>query len=278
MGTTTTTKEFRKRLFTAKCAETIAWNNAVLANGGTVSAAQFGLVDDFNRAIRNAGIRLDRAWLMSGMENATQAKYDVIGGNAHTFIGPGTFASRWSQADGFIGSGTGHCLDTNFTPRTANGNYQIGNCMTCLHINNIRSAFSTETTLGASDGVDAVMMLMYFSGGPNININGIQPFPTVADSQSILIASRNSSLTEAKAYSYKSATPATATASGISNSPLLNRSIFIGGYNNDGTTALTSADKVGAAIIGAGVNDAQADALAAAINTYMTSGGATFHY
>lgn len=277
MGTTTITREYKKRIFKSQCAESILWKNAVLAGGGSVTDAQLAQVDTFNAAIRKAGIKLDRCWLFSGMLSSVQATYDVITGSAFTFGGTGSFSARWSQNNGYHGNESDNFLNSNFTPRTAGGNYQIGNCMACVHINNARSSFNTGNAIGSTDGTDACQLLPFFFTGPNMNINGAQPNPTAADSRSIIIGAKTSETT-AKGYSYKSASPTTATSSFASNSPLLNQPIYIGSYNSSGTASLPSIDDIGAAMFGASVNDAQADALAAAINAFMASGGATFSY
>ena len=97
-------------------ADTLAWQAAVIAAGGSVSAARRDLVDALILSLKSSGVwsRLDRLWLHAA-ENSAQGLVDLKGASGATAVNAPTFTAN----RGFQGNGTTSYLNTNFNPGTA---------------------------------------------------------------------------------------------------------------------------------------------------------------
>lgn len=98
---------------------TDAWEDAVIGNGGTVSAEQKALVNDLILSLKYDGIweKLDRFWLYAG-ENAEAAVIDLVEG-AEAILGN---APAFAANGGFTGASTKY-ISANYNPQVELGNY-----------------------------------------------------------------------------------------------------------------------------------------------------------
>ncbi len=101
-------------------ASTSAWVAAVIANGGSVSAARQILVNNLIVGLRTDGIfsKLDRLWLFAA-ENTASALTDIVADQLATAVSAPTFTAN----AGYAGSAAASLIDTNVDVSSAGGHY-----------------------------------------------------------------------------------------------------------------------------------------------------------
>lgn len=106
----------------AEDALTTAWVNAVVGDGGSVSAGRRTLVNDLISGLRTDSLisKLDRLWIFAA-ENTQSALRDLMAAAAATPQNSPSF----SADDGYTGNGSNTSIDSNFNPGTAGGFYAL---------------------------------------------------------------------------------------------------------------------------------------------------------
>jgi hypothetical protein len=101
-------------------AETTTWVNAVVGDGGSVSAGRKTLVDNLITSLKGASVwtKLDRLWLLAA-ENSQSALRDIAAAAAATATSSPTFTTD----RGYAGNGSSSYIKTGFIPSSAGGNY-----------------------------------------------------------------------------------------------------------------------------------------------------------
>jgi hypothetical protein len=129
-------------------AATTAWVNAVVTNGGSVSAGRQTLVDNLIVTLKTKSVWpiFDRVWLLNG-ENEPSALTDIVATQLATKVGTPPFTAN----RGYTGDGTTtvtNYIDTNYNPTVNAVNYSLN----AAHI----SAWSNDNNL-ASSGDDRLL-------------------------------------------------------------------------------------------------------------------------
>lgn len=244
-------------------AATTAWINAVVADGGAVSANQQTRVDALIVGLKADSLFTlgDRLWLYAGESDTHQAKIDLINLQSHTLISTPTLA-----AGGYTGNGSSTAINTNFNPSTATQFVQ--NSASFLLYDRTSRGSNNEGS-GGGDGSQYVMLYPQTGGTLLSDLNDIS-FPSTAnaDARGSWIGSRTGSANFIVYKNGSSLATLTATSAGRPNA-----SLYVGAINGSGTPQDWSADQIAAVWFGAGLNGTQAANLASRINTYMTAWG-----
>lgn len=255
-------------------ADTLAWQAAVIAAGGTVSAARRDLVDTYVQTLKSAGVwaQTDDIWLLAA-ENATQAlvslkqRRTATVGNAPTFT-----ANR-----GYTFDGAANYLNTGFTPGThalaATGtNLRVGAYLRTNYggaacpIGAVNFSTQIAAIFPRSSSDTFVVQLNSQSSG----VGGA----TITDSRGYSVGSRNGT-TAGDIVAYKNGVPVTPVTPGSLGSTLPTQPIFIGAYcNNSGVASNFWPGSIGQCVFGASLSPAQEVAAYNALQSLMTSIGA----
>lgn len=140
---------------------TIAWVNAVIANGGSVSAARQTIVDNLVVGLKADGIwtKLDRLWLFA-VENTASALTDLIA----TALATNT-AATFTADDGYTGNGLTAFINSGYNPTLTVQNYVLDSA--CL--------FGWKFDAGSDGGP---LVASNQAGGAN---NWVRIFPVFTD-------------------------------------------------------------------------------------------------
>lgn len=251
-------------------ADLAAWAAAVVANGGTVSAARAVIVGQFIGAEKDSGAwaLTDDYWGLWG-ESAAQGLTSLKQRRLATAVAAPTFTTD----RGYAFNGTTQYLDTGFIPSTHGIN--------CTGTDQRLGVYerSNVNSTGLSAGVvEATARALTLTNRNSTTAQGrantaSQSFTLgVADSQGLKAVSRASGGLTVKLFDRgvkltDSTAAATATAAPT-------RAIYIGAYNNAGTAASFRAASIGFAVVGGPLSDAQELAQYNAVQAWATSVGA----
>jgi|SRR5215472_7775160 len=103
-------------------AATIAWVNAVVTNGGTVSAGRETIVDNLIVGLKADGVfsKFDRLWLLAG-ENQPSGLTDIIADSLATAVNSPTFTTD----RGFASNGSTSYINSGYNPSTNGVNWTL---------------------------------------------------------------------------------------------------------------------------------------------------------
>ncbi len=246
-----------------------AWAAAVVANGGTVSAARAAIVAQFIGAEKDAGTwaRTDDYWLLCA-ESSVQALTSLKQRRLATVTDAPTFTTD----RGYAFNGTTQYLDTGFIPDT----HKVA-----MATNEARFSTYERTNVAANsyasgiiNGTSIRFVCLPRSGTNTIqlaaNTNSTNMVGTTTDSRGLTSTSR----TAAGVCSFYKNGSFVETYSPPLGSSLPTISLYIGGYNNAGVAAGFRASTLGFASIGASLTAAQELASYNAMQAYMTAIGA----
>ena len=244
-------------------AATTAWVNAVVANGGTVSTARKGVVDNLISDLKADGVwtKLDRLWLFAA-ENSQTALTDLKGLALATTSGSPAF----SADDGYTFDNTSKCINTGFNPATAGGSYTQNSA----HISVWPATPNNWGLMGNYDGAQGIEVTYNVTQwqifGPN---DSTAPVNTGASTTTgLVILTRTASNARGLYVNGSSAYSDAVVSTGIAST-----SFFVGATSNLGTILHPTAGQIAAASIGAGLNATETANLYTRLRAYMTAVG-----
>lgn len=249
--------------------EVLAWEAAVVTNGGAVSVARRLIVNQFILAEKSDGTwaLTDDYWALWG-ESAAQSLTSLKQLRLATAVNAPTFTAD----RGYAFDGTTQYINTGFIPSTH---------AVAMTGTNMRIASYERTNVGAN-GVAAgaynsvtqsVMLIPRISGNitrARLNSSDGETGATITDSRGLKAAQRNG--TAYAAYNNGSPLALSTPSSTGSNLPTVD--IYIGAYNNAGSAAGFRACSLGLVSVGAAMSDAQNLAAYNAAQVFATAVGA----
>jgi len=256
-------------------ADTTAWVTAVTGAGGSVSGTQQSRVDALIVGLKADGVwaNIDRIWLYAGESSPQQAARSLKVPTApHTLVSAPTLS-----AAGYHGNGTSSYINTNFTPSVDGVGWSSSNIFFGQYIqsrtgNQDWEIFGTQTTVAVQffplasflpgKCAWAARTAAFTSNITQADAKGFYVIVSVASTQAL--------------YKNGNTTPFDSDTQGGS-ADMAAIPQFILAANNGGSPVNFSGDTISAHVVG-GVSGsflsaAQASALAARINTYMTAWG-----
>lgn len=254
-------------------ADAAAWRDAVVTNGGSVSAARLNLVGVLVAALKAGGSWSldDDLWLLVA-ENSIQALTSLKQRRLATAVNSPTFAADLGYA--FDGStnyvDTGFAFSTHAVAAATNNNRIAGYERT--------NVASNTYLAGTSSNTNRIVTLRPRTTGTTSVIANNSATATftlpASDSRGYLAGSRNTSdATGVVAYKNGAAITRTVDPSGYGAS-LPSHSLCIGAFNNAGTVGTFRASTVGAIVVGAALTAGQELAEYTAVQAHMTALGA----
>jgi hypothetical protein len=253
-------------------ADVLSWRTAVVANGGSVSLARLIIVDQFVFSEKEAGNwPLTDDYLGLWGENTIQALTSLKQRRLASAINSPAFTADRHYA--FDGSTS--YIDTGFVPAT----HAVAMSTDSVHAELYeRSNLSGSTTsMGTnSSGARQIRLLARSGSGATAyaNCNAASfTLPSVTSLGLTHIGRSGSAATDAYAAKNGVAMPRTTDPSGIGPS-LPAHSLYIGGFNNQGTFANGRACTVGFAAWGAALTGGQYLARYNAVEAWATAVGA----
>jgi hypothetical protein len=251
-------------------ADTLAWQAAVIANGGTVSAGRLVIVNNFIIAEKAAGTwALTDDYFALWGENVPQALTSLKQRRLATAVAAPTFTAD----RGYAFNGTTQYLDTGFGPSTMAVAMVLTSARVAVYERT--NVLSATYAIGGINSANRLIAISPRSSGTTANAgamttNGNYTLPA-ADSRGFLAMSRNDTVSDA--YKNGVLLPETVNPT-LSAGPLVVTSIFIGGYSNIGVLTSPRACSVGFACIGAALTAAQEAAQYANVQAWATAIGA----
>ncbi len=247
---------------------TIAWRNAVIANGGTVSDARLVIVNTLIVGLRtdNLFTKMDRLWLFAG-ENQPSALTDIIATDLASAVSSPTFTID----RGFAGNGTTSYIDTTFNAFAQGITYTQTAAHYSLWDNTNRAAnFNVE--MGAKDagwGADASIYYAAFGYGVfRLNANSF-PTATNTSSNGHFIVSRDTDTT----FQVYQNSNSIGSATGTDNNPASNFTVFVGGRNDNGVFSAGTTDQFSMCSFGGTLSANDSLNFYNRMRTYMTAVG-----
>ena len=245
-------------------AATTAWINAVVADGGSVSAIQQSRVNDLVVGLKADSLFSigDRLWLWGGESDLHQAKIDIINLQSITINGSPTLA-----AGGYTGNGTSDFIDLNFNPSTAGGNYAASSASFGTYV---RGTTTNVSEMGAFTGsIDNRLIPSFASVVAIFEINtDAQDTPASTTEQGYWVESRTGA--NAVEYFKNGASFSTGTQT---QRGLVNLKFYALAENNNGTASGFSPNQQASVWFGGGLTTTQGSNLSTRVNTYMTAWG-----
>lgn len=249
--------------------EVLAWEAAVVTNGGAVSVARRLIVNQFILAEKSDGTwaLTDDYWALWG-ESAAQALTSLKQLRLATVVNSPTFTTD----RGYDFNGTTQYLDTGFIPST----HAVAMTGTNLRLavyertnvgsnSNSAGAFNSSTaniaiaTRDASNRVQARLNTdTLFTGG------------TVTDSRGLSAVQRSASVYG----SYKNGVSVALSAPGSEGSSLTTRAVYVGAANSSGTASAFKATSIGFVCLGASLSAAGELAQYTNVQAFATAVGA----
>ena len=247
------------------------WYAAVVANGGTVSAARLAIINAFIAAEIAAGIwPLMDDYFPSWGENAPQALTSLKQRRLATVTAAPTFTAD----RGYVFNGTSNFINTGFVPSTHAVVMTGTNLRLAVYE---RTNVSANTTTAGVQSVSPVQLAIRARSGSGANtfVNVQINFTLgVADSRGYLAASRNGA-DDTTCFAYKNGAAQTLN---ITTPPygttLPTHALYIGARNNAGTADTFRACSVGFVAAGAQLSAAQEAAQYANVQAWATAIGA----
>jgi hypothetical protein len=204
-----------------------------------------------------------------------QFKVDVIHGDTLDFTNA-NIAARLSHTTGYTPNGTSEYIKTAFTPSSSDtGVYSLDNASFGVYTLSSQAGTAGAISLGSYDGTRVAQLVPLLNGFYcNVFVNGpTQTFVSIPTTVFGLCIGMRPNSTTVSVRDYQSATPNTNSV-GSSSNGLSTQPFYINARNNTGTADSFTAYSTGAAFLGRLMSGGEADAVAAALNTYMTSVGA----
>lgn len=253
--------------------DVVLWRDAVVSNGGTVSAARLVVVDAFIKAERAAGAYdlTDDYWGLWA-ENAGQALTSLKQRRLAVAVNSPTFTTDRD----YTFNATTNYINSGFIPSTAGIAYT--SAQQRLAVYERTNLQSTGTSAGVSVATNnrATIMPRSSASAMTAQLNTTSTTPTFTlpanNSQGLSAVSRAGSATTI--LGYKNGVRLTDSTGQTAATNIQNIALFIGGNNNSGSLNQGRACSVGFVAIGAPLSDAQEAAQYANVQAWATAVGA----
>lgn len=243
------------------------WKAAVVAAGGSVSAARLTLIQNVYTGI--AGLPIDALWLTAG-ENAQSATIDLISQIVATPVSGPTFTTDrgyTTSATAYLNLGTHG--GANYTQNGA----MFGNAQ---RTDTGAATFNSMGSINTNTAALCEMYLHYTDGGIYSGVNAVNAV-SFGTGQSSTIGIHLLSRTDANTTTlYKNAVQVFLWAA-IASNGLPNQNFCLGGsFDSSGTFSSGAAvtQQFSFAVIGGAMNATQVTTLNTTIQTYLTAVGA----
>lgn len=258
----------------AEDAATTAWVNAVVGDGGSVSATERGYVDTLITGLKSEGLfaGTDAIWLLAS-ESAKQAKFDITGNTgsnlALTVGGSPTFTASQGYT---CNTADNDFLNLNYTPSSTAVNLTLNSATIGAYM---RTSSSTRRwTIGCEDATAAIGFEYFRLAGAQVtsatnNPSGAVNVSGSTGSAGFHCTARTGSTTTD--YYFNGSSIGSTAASSVA---LPTRPVYGLALNSSGTTIGGLAGQETAIIvIGKGWNSSQISSLYTLLQSYMTSLG-----
>jgi hypothetical protein len=248
-------------------AATVAWVNAVIANGGTVSLGRKAIVDTLIVGLKADGLftKLDRLWLFAG-ENEPSALTDIIADALATAVNSPAFVVD----RGYTGDGATSVIDTNFNPTVGTPLFVLDSHHFSVWSNTAAQSAKQDignafTGFGVATHIYCRFTdeLFYYSDMGSVT----DAQQTVSDGSGHFLGTRTASNV---INNYRNAS--VGTAGNQASSSLTNKTFWVGGCN-DPATPDYGVRQSSAASFGIGLVGGDVTALYSRLRTYMTAVG-----
>lgn len=250
-------------------ADALLWSDAVVANGGTVSANRLVVVSAFVAAEKASGAwaLTDDYWGLWG-ENAPQALTSLKQRSLATVVNSPPFTVDRD----YTFNGTTQYLNTGFIPSShgincTGGTMRIGT----YERTDVDTATASANTLDSSTVNLSISNRIGANVRARINSAVTEVALTVADGRGLKTASRNGSGAVLQFYD-RGVRLADGATSAVTTTPT--RAIYIGAANSSGTPTTFRAVSMGFAVVGGPLSDAQEAAQYANVQAWATAVGA----
>jgi hypothetical protein len=249
-------------------AATTAWVNAVVADGGTVSATQRSRVDALIVGLKADSLwtLIDRMWLYAGEISANQAKIDIKALIPHALAGTPTAF----DVGGYDGDASTFYINSNFTPATHGVNWTLNSASILIYEQtNVAGAFSRVGSFDASENLITPRLTDGGGGYHRAGVNGgADDINHASGSNGCWIVSRTASnLT----HLYRNGSSVGNWSLVSTARDTVNLGIFARGLG--ATFDNRSTAKLSAVAFTAGLNATQAANFTTRLNAYMTAWG-----
>lgn len=254
-------------------ASTIAWVNAVVGAGGTVSAARQTVVNTLITSLKSHSLWNvhDRIWLFAA-ENSQASLIDIV-----NLSSAANSSATFTADQGYAGNASTTFVNTNFAGSTNGVNYTQNSASMSCYVRTSRSTAANKAAVSFNDdgGGKTSRFFPHASGsviiaGLNIN-NSFPQTGTTSNAQGFYTISRTGSATTDV---YKNSNT-TAIFSPTTTSTALSATTFYVGAENVQVSAdaFFSDDQIAVVAFGAGLSAADAAQFQTDINAYMTTLG-----
>jgi len=252
-------------------AATTAWVNAVVGDGGTVSANQRTRINNLIVALKGHGLwtKLDRiSTAGSGDGSLEQLRRCLKSTSLFTSVsGNGSVA-----VGGYTGDGSSY-IATGFIPSSAGGSYAQNSASYGVY-NRTNRAGDGSSPIGAYDGANVAYMRPKESSSDKfecyLNDAGVGfSFTTTTDSRGLFVVSRTSSA-EKVSYVNGGGSPNIITASSSGN---ISVEFYFSGLNFNGGPLSRTTDQQAFWFIGGGLDATDVSNLYTDVQAYMTAWG-----
>ena len=258
-------------------AETTTWVNAVVGDGGSVSAGRQTSVDTLITSLKSGGVwtSLDRLFLFAA-ENSQSALRDICAAAAATVAGGPTFTADRGYT-GTDNSSTVY-IDSGFNPSTGTPNYTQNSAHISVWSNTNATSAAGGVSIGAqvsgASGQDTEIFPKFSDGKAYYRINdtslGVSGGVANADSTGYYVANRSGAATQ---QGYRNAVDQGIVA--VSSAAIPNGNFIILGWivYPAGTHKTGDAHQNCGVTIGGSLTSGQVTSLYNALRTYMTAVG-----
>lgn len=250
--------------------EVLAWEAAVVTNGGTVSVARRLIVNQFILAEKSAGTwaLTDDYWVLWG-ESAAQALTSLKQLRLATAVNSPTFTTD----RGYAFNGTTQYIDTGFIAST-HAVAMSGENLRIAAYERTNVAASNTWAAGALNTTDRGLLIGPRSGGglaqALLNSATTTMVSGVTDSRGFTVGSRTAAVFEGFKNGVSTGTFSPATSAGV----LATREMYVGAFNNAGTPLGFRAASEGFVCVGASLSAAQELAQYNNVQAFATAVGA----
>lgn len=252
--------------------DVLAWETAVIANGGTVSLARRIIVDQFVYSEKASGnwALTDDYWGLWG-ENSAQALTSLKQKRLASAVNTPTFTADRD----YTFDGVSNYIDTGFIPNS-HGVAYTGNVqrIAAYERTNLNAAsYTAGTRVGTSNSVGIICrQSSSITGGLNNTAGAVNFVISPADSRGLKAISRDGGTTALGYDRGVRKTDVTGLTVGSTNKPTV--ALTVGALNSSGTLISFRAASVGFVTIGGPLSDAQELAQYNAVQAWATSIGA----
>ncbi|WP_439614563.1 hypothetical protein [Reyranella sp.] len=252
--------------------DALAWEAAVIANGGSVSLARRVVVDQFvfSEKASGAWTLTDDYWALWG-ENAAQSLTSLKQLRLATTVNSPTFTPDRD----YTFDGLSNYIGTGFVPSTHGVNYTGANQRIAAYerANLSASGVAAGARVGTSSSISINPRTSgSMTGSANHTAGSVSFILGVADSRGLKAISRAGGTT-ALGYD-RGVRLADATGLTIGGSTAPGQSVYIGAFNSSGSAISFRAASVGFVVIGGPLSDAQELAQYNAVQAWATAVGA----